>query len=606
VIRNASMPVIALAMTALAGVPLFGQVRPIPLDTVQVQVNSRASASLGATTRAVEVIDASEIRAIPALTVNDVLQWAFGVEMMPRSAALADVAIRGSSFEQVLILVDGVRVRDAQTGHFNLNLAIPLDQIERIEILRGPAASLYGSDAMAGVINILTRTSGEITSVRISRGTFATTAASLSHRRLIGSVAADVAASYQQSDGHRFGTDYEIGTGRIGLSVPLGAERLHADFAYAEREFGADNFYGPYPSFETVRTTTASVRWRAAPDSIFSLEPRVSFRRNSDDFLLDRDQPGGSRNAHTSDQVGGELIGRLAVSEQVRIAAGLHGYRDRIESTALGDRDEWTSAGSVEAALGSLNAVSATLGVRADRLVTGSVVTSPSLSVAWRPTPALRVRSSVGRSFRSPTWTERYYPQVGGNVGNPDLEPEEAWSTDAGIEVYPIPALRLSGSLFLRKATDLIDWARPAGDPQSVWMTRNVESADFSGVEVELELPDLMEFRILARGAWTSLSTSAAAGFDSKYALRPQVDHLALSIDRTFLDRFSLGLRGAHERRLGEASYMRVDARAALDLTGVRLWMDVSNAADEEYRDVVGNPAPGRSLSLGLEWRAGG
>src|SRR5688572_14326699 len=130
----------------------------LTLDTVEV--NSRAPMGGLAATRAVEIIDGRDIRNSPASTINDLLQWAFGVELMPRSPALADVGIRGSSFEQVLVLVDGIRMRDSQTGHFNLNLTVPLDQIERIEILRGPAASLYGSDAMGGVINVVTRKRG--------------------------------------------------------------------------------------------------------------------------------------------------------------------------------------------------------------------------------------------------------------------------------------------------------------------------------------------------------------------------------------------------------------------------------------------------------------
>jgi outer membrane receptor protein involved in Fe transport len=136
-------------------------------------------------------------------------------------------------------------------------------------------------------------------------------------------------------------------------------------------------------------------------------------------------------------------------------------------------------------------------------------------------------------------------------------------------------------------------------------MTRNVESADFKGAEVEVALQNVADFRIAARGAWISLSTSASEGYVSKYALRPQVERVGISVDRSFVNVLTLGIRGARERRLGESSYMRLDARAALDLAGVRLWMDVTNAADEGYLDVVGNPSPGRALALGLEWRAG-
>ena len=102
----------------------------MPLDTVRVTVASLASPGLAASTRGVQVVTAEEISRLPATTVADVLQWAMGVDVMPRSPALVDVGMRGSTFEQVLVLVDGVRVSDAQTGHFDLNLAVPLDQVE--------------------------------------------------------------------------------------------------------------------------------------------------------------------------------------------------------------------------------------------------------------------------------------------------------------------------------------------------------------------------------------------------------------------------------------------------------------------------------------------
>src|SRR5690606_27325750 len=118
--------------------------------------------------------------------IPDLLQWALGVDLMPRSPALADVSLRGSSFEQVLVLVDGVRVSDAQTGHFDLDLAVPLDQVERIEILRGPGSSLHGADAMGGVINVVTRQGVERSTARAEAGTFGTTGLALSHSMRLG------------------------------------------------------------------------------------------------------------------------------------------------------------------------------------------------------------------------------------------------------------------------------------------------------------------------------------------------------------------------------------------------------------------------------------
>ncbi len=578
------------------------QERPILLDTVRVEVNSRASPALGAESRAVEVIDAATIRNSPATTVSDVLRWAFGVELMPMSPALADVSIRGSSFEQVLVLVDGVRMRDAQTGHFNLNLAVALDQIERIEVLRGPAASLYGSDAMGGVINIVTRNDGEdAASVRLSRGSYSSTDAAFSVRQATSVATVDFAGGYQISDGHRNGTDSEVAQGRLALSLLTSGEPIRADLAFASRDFGAGGFYGNFPSYEATRTTTASARWRVSIDSTASVEPVIGYRRNSDDFILFREEPERYRNLHTTDQFSGEVIGRMVLADWLSAAGGLHGTHDAIRSTALGDRSEWTGAASVEVAGRPSVTSNATAGIRGDRAASGEFVLSPSLSLGWRPVPYLRFRSAAGESFRSPTWTERFYrdPQ---NEGNPDLSPERAWTVDFGFDLTTQIGLRFASTAFVRSARDLIDWSRVEGDIVSPFVTRNVETATFRGIETQVAFDDLAGFDLELSGNWLSLQSSAIAGFESKYALRPQAEKVALSVDRAF-GYVQGGLRAYRERRVGESGHNLVDARIALEVRDFRIWSDARNIFDQEYRDISMNPAPGRTLWLGAEWR---
>jgi iron complex outermembrane receptor protein len=245
-----------------------------------------------------------------------------------------------------------------------------------------------------------------------------------------------------------------------------------------------------------------------------------------------------------------------------------------------------------------------TLGVRADRTIAGTVIVSPALSFAWRPTTYLRVRSSGGHSFRSPTWTERHYRDASGlNLGNPELEPEQAWSADAGFDAYLGAGIRLAASGFLRNATDLIDWARVTGNAQAPYITRNVEEAEFRGIETEAEIENALGVRLRGRGAWTSLSSSADPAYDSKYALRPQVEHVSLSADRGFAGVLTAGILAARERRVGEEHYFRIDARAAVQVRDLRVWVDVANAFDEGYLDIARNAAPSRSVSLGVQWK---
>ena len=139
---------------------LQAQTLPVLLDTLQVQVGSRLSPQLPVLTRSVQLFGREEIDALPVRTISGLLEWATSVEVQSRSPAQSDLGIRGAGFEQVVVLVNGVRMSDPQTGHFDLDLAVPLDQVERVEILRGPASAVYGADAVGGVVNIVTRGGG--------------------------------------------------------------------------------------------------------------------------------------------------------------------------------------------------------------------------------------------------------------------------------------------------------------------------------------------------------------------------------------------------------------------------------------------------------------
>jgi outer membrane cobalamin receptor len=189
------------------------------------------------------------------------------------------------------------------------------------------------------------------------------------------------------------------------------------------------------------------------------------------------------------------------------------------------------------------------------------------------------------------------------HVGNPDLEAERAWSADTGFDLHPFPGVRVGASAYIRDAADLIDWARVS--PDEPYVTRNVHSARFRGIEADVELAEILGTKLVARGAWVSVSSSSEPGVESKYALRPLVETVALSADRTIYGPLRLGIRGARERRAEETSRVRIDARGSLDFGGVRLWSDLRNALDEPYLDISRQPAAGRSLLIGLEWRLG-
>jgi outer membrane cobalamin receptor len=595
--------IFALALLPLASAAAAQQAG-VPLDTLEVRVGSRASSALPAATRAVEVITAEQLRAAPVRSVPDALAWALGVDLMPRSPAQADVALRGSSFEQVLVMVDGVRMSDSQTGHFDLDLAVPLEQVERIEILRGAASALYGADAMGGVVNVVTRSRGPALRARAEAGSFGTGILALAARAgKSGGVRGDLAAELSRSEGHRPGTDHRALQLRGALALPLAGRTLRADLGWGGRDFGAEGFYGPYPSYEETRVATAVLAWVAEAGARSAVEPRLSVRRHDDDFVLRRGDPGFYRNLHTSWQAGGEVVGRHAPSPALRLAAGAEAYRDLLESTNLGDRAETRAAAFAEAGAGRPGAATLTAGARADWHSQYGGFLSPSLAGAWWPGSALRLRASLGRAFRAPTWTERYYRSPA-NLGNPELRPERAWSAEAGAEWSPAPGVRLGLGGFVRRTEGLIDWAHPAGAPEKApWQTRNVEDATFRGVEAEAAA-DLLGARWTVQATTLSWKAEEAEGYTSKYALRPLVESWSAAVERPLPAGLGIAARLRGARRAGEEGYVLADARLRYDPGSAGLFLDVQNLFGEEYVDIVGKAAPGRAVYLGLRWGA--
>ena len=165
---------LAVALSSLS-VPLSAQLPPLArLDTLRVEVASRIASGFPARSRVVQVLTEEDLRLLPVRTVAEALRWMTAADLQSRSPAQADLSFRGSTFEQVLVLVDGVRMSDPQTGHFDLDLAVPLDRVARIEVLEGPASALYGADALGGVVNVVTREGGTRASGWFERGAFDT------------------------------------------------------------------------------------------------------------------------------------------------------------------------------------------------------------------------------------------------------------------------------------------------------------------------------------------------------------------------------------------------------------------------------------------------
>lgn len=574
------------------------------LDTLVVSAAGRTG-SRAAATRDLEILDRAEIRSIPARTVSDLLRWEAGVDLRPKSPAQADVTLRGSSFEQVLVLVDGVPVNDPQTGHFDLDVAVPLASVERVEILRGPASAAFGADAMGGVIDIVTRGADDPErvrppSARASGGSFGTVDASAAGDERVGPVVLHGALGGLRSDGHRADTDYRIGLGSLSAAAGLGGGELLGSFRYARRDYGAGGFYGPYPAYERTRTLVATLAWRGTAGSATRIEPRLELRRHHDDFELLRQDPGFYRNLHAVWDLGGDLTVRRRLGNGVVAAVGGNAHDVLLRSSALGRRDEGRGALFGELTAGTPGVAVASAGLRQDWHQAYGGFLAPSVSAAVWPLLTLSLHGAVGRSFRAPTFTERYYRDPV-DVGNPDLRPERAWSAELGVRLEPRPGLRLDLTGFRRWARDLIAWTRPAGAGQDVpWETRNVARADYRGLELTARAAGVAGGSV--RASFELLGVDPGAGtFQTKYAFRPLEEKAAVTVQHALPGAVRAAAHLLRARRRGDPEpFWRLDLRLDRPVGIGSVFLDLTNLTDDRHPDIVGQPVAGRALQAGL------
>ena len=259
---------------------------------------------LGSVTRTLTVITREQIDRLPVHSIADVLRLTGSVDVRARGerGVQTDFAVRGATFGQMLVLVDGVRLNDAQSGHHNGDIPVPLDAVERIEVLYGPGSSLFGADAFGGTINVITRRDAAPVSALVQAGSFGLAAGrgQIGMRR--GTVRQMFAASVDRSSGFMF--ERGFATAGVTSKTSIG-ERAGLLVSYLWKDFGANGFYGNAPSHEWTNQTLVASEHSFGEWSGWRLGGHLSYRTHGDHFLFDVRRPGVAANRHrTHDKLG--------------------------------------------------------------------------------------------------------------------------------------------------------------------------------------------------------------------------------------------------------------------------------------------------------------
>lgn len=552
--------------------------------------------------REIVVIDGSWAQSMPLPAVGSMLSLAAPVDVRPRvpGALLGDLHVRGSNYAGTLICIDGLRWNDAQTGHFNLNLPVPPEVIGRLELVTGSQATIFGSDAVGGLVNVITAGDrGREICLEGSLGSFQTRSGSVLGSWSEGKLHGLLFAKSATSDGFIQNRDYGLRQVYGSMSFPHPGGRTSLHYGYLDHRYGAQGFYGSYPSYETNQ---AHGLWSITElnGSGFRHHPlRLGFlfRQHSDHFYLYRSQPSRYENHHRTRswmlQANARLWSRGMTSLSMVAEAGVN----TIASNRLGHHQYTRGAAGLDLQHDLRPGLTVQGSLRYDRYSDFGGAWAPGAGMAWFCRPELKLRCSYGRAFRVPSFTELYYESPS-DLGNSGLVPETAHSIEGGADWYAHPSAIFSWTVWRRFDREVVDWVRY--QPGQPWRAKNIGRIEAAGLSIQGKLTPLAKLELEAGYTFTSLRPDEG-GFQSKYALeaaRHQISLLARwRLARVWEWGTSIQFKVRPSRR---QSYTLAGSRLSRRVGPVIFYIQGENLTDSQYEDFPGLEMPGRSITAGI------
>lgn len=567
--------------------------------------STRIDLPLSENARSIQVITKENIRQAGVTTVADLLQQVAGVDIRRRGIAgmQADLFIRGGSFDQTLLLIDGIKLDDAQTGHHTLNLALPLEVIERIEIIKGPAARIFGQNAFTGAINIVTKSNLENTGVvNVKAGSYnqvnveSTVGTSKENFSLLAHY------SHKKADGYRYNTDFE--NQNVFLKGQFNKQNSPIDFiaSFSERKFGANGFYA-LPSYadqyEETQGSLIAFSSRINKGK-WLVKPRLYWRRGQDEYIFVRSNPAIYRNLHITHKVG-FAFDASNTNKLGQTGLGIDFANVSIASNNLGDRSRFmTTVFAEHRFLLSNDQLDITPGVAVTNYTDFGTQLFPGVDISYALSEALRIYGNVGYTYRIPTFTDLYYSDST-TLGNEDLKPEEALTEELGLRLI-INNFQFSAAAFLRQAENLIDYIRPTEEGR--FEATNVREVNTHGVELEAKT----QFKIgnqpqqLQAGyVYLKDDVKSIAVNTSRYTINSLRHHFTFNYRTNVTKDLSGSIAFKHAQRPMQDSYQVLDLFVQWQINNLRLSFSANNILNEVYSESNLVPMPLGSGLVGVQ-----
>ena len=582
----------------------FSQEKVQELDSIVIN-SSRISLPFKKNSRTITIVTAKDIKNSAATNVADLLQQVTGVDIRRRGTGggQSDLYIRGGGFDQTLLLIDGIKMDDAQTGHHTMNAALPIEVIERIEIIKGPAARIFGQNAFTGAINIVTkkRLKSKV-SINLEVGSFGQLNGSVTLGKETENTSIIAHLGALSSNGYRNNSDYNNQNYFLKGIFNKKKQPIEVIATFFDKKFGAENFYTTNATFNEYEETQNSLVGVSTTfkSNKFKVTPRIYWRRGQDMFLLRRDDPGFYRNFHITNKIGVET--NASYTSDLGITGfGVDFSRFSIQSNNLGARARTMANLFIEHRF-KLGFFDITPGVAATYFSDFKFNAFPGLDLGVQVTDEVRLYGNVGYTFRAPTFTDLYYsdPATSGNL---NLEPEKALAQEIGVK-YSDGKFSGALAIFNRDSEDLIDYVRPNTDA-TIFTAANIAEVSTQGVEFESAYKFKMSnYNQTIIFGYTYLNDDILDQNKdlSRYSLNTLKHQFISRFTSQWFKNVRQNIIFKHAERTVGTSYNVWDASLLVDVNKFTVTLIANNIFNADYIESGFVPMPTSNVLLGLRY----
>ena len=591
----------------------------IQLDEVEILSSPRIEIESLQNSISVISISKEQINNSTATNISELLQQIAGIDIRRRGVEgiQADLYIRGGSFDQTLLLIDGIKVEDPQTGHHTMNMTLPLEVIERIEITKGSAGRIYGQNAFTGAVNIITKKNIKNNlSVELTGGSFDQKRGSLTVQRKLEN--SDILFNYnrKESEGYRYNTDFKNDELFVKSNFKIKDQKVSAIGAFNERKFGANGFYASPEAIDQYEETQASIigLTTAFKKDDLIIKPKLYWKRNQDMYVYLRQDPSVYRNLHISNKVGIEV--NASTSNSIgNLGLGIDLSKVSLTSNNLGNRNRTMLNMFIEQqikfqnekidltpgiAITYFSDVSTRLNYQSNFF--NNLFFYPGMDLGYRFKKNLKLYSNVGYTYRIPTYTDLFYSSPT-TLGNENLKLEKALTKEIGLK-YLKSNFNLSMSLYQRDASDIIDYVR--NNEAEPWQANNIREITTNGFELNMGYKFYLgAFRPQSINIGYSNINDDLLETDftfSRYALNSLKNQITATYIFQIRDFISSTLTFKNSERLNNESYTVIDFRTSYIYDKFTLSIILNNILDEDYTETNLVPMPGFNSLVGIKY----